>query len=439
MLEITKEMRINCVTHNDMDGVFCGLVIKHKYPQAIVFQTNYGRPVDPNWFDCDVLFVTDFSFDGLNILKDLDSKNNLPTHLVWIDHHIIIDEAEKVGFNPEGLRRKDVSAAHLCWEYCYPEIAIPTVIKYISDYDIWKWHDNINALYFQNAIRNSAISINQKSGTEFFNALLTNQNLLDRFVANGKKIEDFNDLKRKLVCDDGGFHTKIDGVKALACNIKTTNSTIFKFVDRQIKGTPNDVPLRILFAYFSSIRGWRVSVFSNEPEKYSAHEICKKYGGGGHAGAGGFQVSSLKDMPFDIPSSSINSIKVNPIDIFHDLKVAMDMDPIVENGTKTGNTSIVYGYSFGAVVDGFTACCVNDPTGHPSMFYQTAKDSFYQLGVFFNMCKNGWWRYRIYVLDSTINLSDVCSVIPNSVIVDNSVIILKSAPPIPAGGTNGNN
>lgn len=437
MIEITKEMRINCVTHNDMDGVFCGLVIRRKYPQAIVFQTNYGRPIDDRWFDCDVLFVTDYSFDGLKTLQSLDSKGS--PKLVWIDHHIIVDEAIKENFNPEGLRRKDVSAAHLCWEYCYPGTAIPTVIKYISDYDIWKWQDNINALYFQNAIRNSSISINQKSGTEFFNALLTKQNLLDRFVANGKKIEDFNDLRRKLVCDDGGFYTKIDGVPAIACNIKTTNSTIFKFVDEQIKGTPSDVPLRILFAYFSSINGWRVSVFSNDPEKYSAHEICKKYGGGGHAGAGGFQVSSLKDLPFDIPSNSITNSRVDPIDIFHDLKVAMDMDPIVENGAKTGNTSIVYGYSFGALVYGFTACCINDPTGHPSMFYQTAKDSLYQLGVFFNMCKNGWWRYRIYVLDPTINLVDVHNVIPNSVIVDNSVIVITQAPPIPVGGTNGTN
>ena len=144
-------------------------------------------------------------------------------------------------------------------------------------------------------------------------------------------------------------------------------------------------------------------------------------------------------MPFAVPSNSITNSKVDPIDIFHDLKVAMDMDPIVENGAKTGNTSIVYGYSFGALVYGFTACCINDPTGHPSMFYQTAKDSLYQLGVFFNMCKNGWWRYRIYVLDPTISLVDVHNVISNSVIVDNSVIIITQAPPILVGGTNGTN
>lgn len=437
MIEITSLTRINCVTHNDMDGVFSGLVIRHKYPQTIVYQTNYGRNFESNWLDCDVLFVTDYSFDGIKTLQDINNRET--PKLVWIDHHVIVDEAIQQNFNPEGLRRRDVSAACLCWEYCYPNTEIPTVIKYISDYDIWQWKDNINALYFQNAIRNVSISINQKSGTEFFKALLEKQNLLDRFVANGKNIEDYNDLRRKLVCEDGGFYTKIEGMDAIACNIKTTNSTIFKFEDEKLKKEKVDIPFRILFAYFSSINGWRVSVFSNDPEKFSAHEICKKYGGGGHDGAGGFQVSTLDDLPFELPKQEIKRDATYPTDIFHELKVVMDNDPVIESGAKNGGNSIIYGYSFGAVVDGFTACCVNDPTGHPSMFYQTSKDSLYHLGIFYNMNKHGWWRYRIYILDPTLEFDEVIGKIQNGFKVDNSIVVFKSAPPIPVGGTNGSN
>lgn len=429
MFEITPNMRVNCVTHNDMDGVFSGLVVRHRYPQTIVFQTNYGRLIDTNWFDCDVLFVTDFSFDGLERLKSIEHMAS--PKLIWIDHHIIVDEAEQQHFNPEGLRRKDVSAACLCWEYLFPEVKIPTVIKYISDYDIWDWQNNIAALYFQNAIRNQPISINQKSGTEFFNALLTKQSLLDRMVANGKKIEEYNNLRRQLVCDDAAFLTKLGGIPALACNIKTTNSTIFQPLDEKYK----DVPLRILFAYFSSINGYRVSVFSNDP-KYSSHDICKQYGGGGHAGAGGFQVNTVKDLPFELPQKTTTEHR--HIDIFHDLKVAMDMDAAVENNAKNGGKNVIYGYSFGAVVDGYTACCVNDPTGHPSMFYQTAKDSLYQLGIFYNLTNAGDYRYRIYALDPNIDITKVMAATAPSYKIDNSVITFKDTPPIPVGGTNGN-
>ncbi len=114
-MEITSTMRINCVTHNDMDGVFSGLVIRHKYQQTIVYQTNYGRDFEPNWLDCDVLFVTDYSFTGIPKLKEIEDLGH--PKLVWIDHHVIVDEAIQQNFNPEGIRRKDVSAAHLCWEY----------------------------------------------------------------------------------------------------------------------------------------------------------------------------------------------------------------------------------------------------------------------------------------------------------------------------------
>ena len=436
MFEITPQMRVNCVTHNDMDGVFSGLVIRKKYPQAIVYITNYGRNIESYWMDCDVLIVTDYSFDGLKTLMEMENNPNFK--LIWIDHHVITEEAKAQGFCPEGLRRQDVSAACLCWEYCFPNTEIPTVIKYISDYDVWEWQKNPNALYFQNAIRNQPISINQKTGTEFFNALLTDANLLNRFVINGKKIEEYNDLRRKLVCKDGAFVTKLNGIDALACNIKTTNSTIFQPMDKVFA----DYPLRILFAYFSSINGYRVSVFSNQPDKYSCHEICKQYGGGGHDGAGGFQMAKLKDLPFALPDrKELDDSKQFQTDIFHELKAVMDQDAAVENYVKGSNKSIVYGYSFGAVVAGFTACCVNDSTGHPSMFYQAAKDSLYQIGVFYNLMNNGWWRYRIHVLDPSIDIMDVLMKVKNSCLAEQKscVISFNREPPIPVGGSNGTN
>ena len=422
-MEINETTRINCVTHTDMDGIFSGLIVRRRYPNATVFQTNYGRPIDKQWFDCDVLIVTDYTFDNATVMKNLIAVEKI--NLIWIDHHVAIDEAAKIDFNPEGLRRKDVSAAHLCWEYFFPGTEVPTVVKYISDYDIWNWKDNPNALYFQNAIRNLSFNINQKSSMDLFETLITDKGRVDRLVAIGKKIEDYYDLRRELVCRDSAFETTIDGIPALACNIKTTNSLIFKPLEEKYK----NVPLRILFAYFSSINGYRVSVFSGDGKTYSAHAVCSKHGGGGHIGAAGFQVKSLSDLPFALPKQSAETPQVT--DIFHDLKVAMDADTSVENNAKSGGQYVIYGYSFGSVVDGYTACCVNDPTSHPSIFYQAGKDSTYQLGIFYNLVNNGWWRYRIYVLDPTLSIEDVASKIPNSKIVDRSVIVFKTNAPIP--------
>ena len=142
-MQVDPNNTILCVTHNDLDGIFSGMLVKHKYPKAYIFPTNYGKDFDRSKLG-DVTFVTDFSFDSIDTLISLSEQ----TRLIWIDHHAIVDQAASRNFNPEGLRRRDVSAAKLVWEYLHPGEQCPVAVQYVSDYDTWVWDKNINALYF---------------------------------------------------------------------------------------------------------------------------------------------------------------------------------------------------------------------------------------------------------------------------------------------------
>ena len=415
--------RISVITHNDMDGIFCGLIVKQKYPQTVIYTTNYGRPISPDWTNgYDVVFVTDFNFDGLSTMKAMEDCSSYK--LVWIDHHAIIDEAKAAGFNPEGLRRTDVSAAHLVWEYLNPDIPVPRVIKLISDYDIWKWEDNIDAMYFQNTIRNYNIEPMRKEAMKLFNGLLQDDNLLNQMIDSGKIIQAFNEYTNQKLCEEGVFKTSIDGHLALACNTKSANSSLFD----SLTNIYPDIKLRILFAYFSSIDGYRVSVFSLD-DSISANDICAKFKGGGHRGAAGFR-AEINRLPFQVPAP-IGNFPVKPCsEWFMSWKQEMVSNPILEVNALSSGTVMIYSHEVKANINGYSACAINNPTGLVQSFYQTHKQLNYQLGVFWYVTKTGWYKYRIYPLDPRITKVELMNKFPGAMPIDAGIIWYTNRSPL---------
>ena len=395
-MEITPDTRINCVTHTDADGIFCGLILKSKYPQAIVYQSNYGKAMKREWLDCDVLFVTDFSFDGLETLKRLE--NDPRFKFIWIDHHIIIDEAAKSGFNPEGLRNKDVSATHLMWQYLYPNEPIPKVVKLVSDYDTWEWakNGNTDALYFNYALRLCNIEVNKKSSIELFKEMLNDQ-FVEKFINGGMCVSEYIDRKADVIAKDLAFRTEIEGVDAIACNCQTGNSLLLEEYAKT-----NPTPFRIMFAYVGSLeqsperKPCRVSIYSTDPKKYSAYDICKKYGGGGHAGAAGF-TCRWEDLPFRLPSNiSFDHDPVETIanDVYKDM--TKYVSPIQDAYSRSGEEIIVRAYSHESSIGPLKACCVNDPFMHSTAFVYTLKHITHHVGICYHLNNKGQWIYRIH-------------------------------------------
>ena len=83
------------------------------------------------------VYILDFSFDE-PLLREIDA---VAAKLVLLDHHL--SAAEKLtGFQcRNGVVHFDMkkSGAHLAWEFFLPEMALPDLVKYVEDRDIWVW------------------------------------------------------------------------------------------------------------------------------------------------------------------------------------------------------------------------------------------------------------------------------------------------------------
>jgi hypothetical protein len=83
------------------------------------------------------VYVLDFSFP-LPILQGLDAR---AAKLVLLDHHL--SAAEKLsGFQSRcGVVHFDMekSGARLAWEFFHPQQALPDLVRYVEDRDIWVW------------------------------------------------------------------------------------------------------------------------------------------------------------------------------------------------------------------------------------------------------------------------------------------------------------
>lgn len=423
MIEIKPHQTVTCISHVDDDGKFCAFLVKHKYPQTRIYLTNYGKTFDDAMLG-DFTFVTDFSFDSLDTLKQIASKTNL----IWIDHHPVVDVAQREQFSPEGLRSKDVSAAKLTWQYLYPDTPCPIAIQYISDYDTWKWENNLSALYFHYGLGMLDLAPNDRKTERTVEQILVDQDYVERICIIGRKIDNYIKVHNKTVVDDGAFTTLIDGIPAIACNIKNTNSLLFESMNKQY---PN-YPFRILFSYFANIKKYRVSMFTIDPSR-PVNLIANKYGGGGHPAAAGFATTQL---PFETPHSYEQPRYDN---IFAPLAELTYEDPIVRRYSNTGYAPLVWSHQYSIkLANKFSTVCINHPSASLDAFYITGLSNMYTLGLFYFMTNTGWYRYRIYVLDPRLELTDVSKILEKDLpiehtpctVVGNSIWTYCKQPPL---------
>jgi oligoribonuclease NrnB/cAMP/cGMP phosphodiesterase (DHH superfamily) len=101
----TTKIRILCITHEqDVDGLFCGAILKNAFPDTLVFLTNYGHENIKRIADVIRFNVNRSSKSGTIVISDLAlNNNNLEDvksieeaanqskrkgwNLVWLDHH----------------------------------------------------------------------------------------------------------------------------------------------------------------------------------------------------------------------------------------------------------------------------------------------------------------------------------------------------------------
>lgn len=383
--------------HADNDGKACAAIIHELYPKSWCYPVNHNKDVRWDLIDPNVttILIVDFSFP-LQTMKDLKDKYRL----IWIDHHPVVHEYREQGFTCEGKceTTKGRSAAMLVWEYFHPGVNPPWVIKYISDYDTWCFEYGDDTRRFDIALGQLELSPVDKHQQEW-GRLFRDKEFIHKLIQTGKKILDYIEIRNRVVVEDGGFETKINGIPAIACNVKDANSALFSHIDRP------DLPIRILFRYFNNIKKVRVSIYSIDEEHYPANEIAKKYGGNGHPGAAGC-VRDINQLPFQLPpASKIEDLTYD--NILQPITDALHHDPLANKYANQNLLPIIYGSSTPMTICGMKVVAINHPALFTNTWYVTGLNLDYDIGVFWNLCKTGWYRYRFYSLNPDITLEQL--------------------------------
>jgi oligoribonuclease NrnB/cAMP/cGMP phosphodiesterase (DHH superfamily) len=158
---------------------------------------------------------------------------------------------------------------------------MPLVVAMLGRYDVWdfsRYGNDLNKM---------------QSGIRLWDTNPTSDNW-DRWLRISYKADDellrgtialqYRDNYYAGLIKGWSFWVEFEGYKAICCNVGSVSSQLFNSVKE-------DYDLMIPFVFDG--KQWTVSLYTKKDIDCS--EIAKKYGGGGHKKAAGFQ---CKELPF---------------------------------------------------------------------------------------------------------------------------------------------
>jgi uncharacterized protein len=219
------------------------------------------------------VYILDFSFSA-EILRAIEER---AAKLVMLDHHK--SAAEKLsGFSCRcGVVHFDMnkSGARLAWEFFYPEQAVPDLVRFVEDRDIWVWQypqspGFLAALDMEPCEFVRWNEIAQFDATELAQYIERGQAMDEKFrklasvIAESAQPVTFNGLHGLMVNAPGIFHSLIGDI-----------------LSRQ-SGT---------FALMWSIdKNGGVKAGLRSQRSFNCIPLAESMGGGGHAQACGFKM-----------------------------------------------------------------------------------------------------------------------------------------------------
>jgi len=271
---------MKCFYHTDMDGKCAGAIVKKMFGRGEYRPINYKDefPFGEIEKNEDVVIV-DFSLQGDG---DFERLLEITERVVWIDHHkTAIEKHAHLEGRIDGIRRDGISGCELAWEYFYQNRPVPQVVRLLGDYDIWAFNYGDDTEHLQSGIRlysTDAESLN-------WNRWLSPDYEPKEEIEAGRIATKYRDSYYAGLVKEWSFRTTFEGHPAIACNACSVSSQLFDTAD-------GEFDLMIPFAFDGG--QWTISLYTTK-EGVDVSEIAKKYGGGGHNQAAGFQ---CEELPF---------------------------------------------------------------------------------------------------------------------------------------------
>lgn len=241
----------------------------------------YGQPL-PDIGDASDIYIVDFSYPK-DVLIELASRESV-FKVVVLDHHKTAQAALADTDNAvPGLHvvfDMDRSGAMLAWDYWRGGFPAPQLVQYVQDRDLWQWK-----LADSREI-SAAISIELKT-FEIWSLLSTQMEL-----ASGLRF-----MRDRGAAILQAQQTYVSGLASKACFVEiaghfvpAVNSLLFQseIGEELCKQHPESAFGAIWFCQKLGEETWSL----RSRNGFDVSAVAKHYGGGGHAAAAGFRVSS---------------------------------------------------------------------------------------------------------------------------------------------------
>jgi len=219
------------------------------------------------------VYILDFSFSA-PILQGIEER---AAKLVLLDHHK--SAAEKLnGFSCRcGVVHFDMakSGARLAWEFFLPDRAMPDLVRYIEDRDIWVWQ------FPQSAGFLAALDMEPLNFERWAEIALFSPQQLDFFMARGQAMDEkFSKLAADLA--QGAQPITFNGQRGLMVNAPGVFHSLVGEILAKQSGS---------FALLWSVtQGGVVKVGLRSERGFDCIPLAESMHGGGHAQACGFRM-----------------------------------------------------------------------------------------------------------------------------------------------------
>jgi oligoribonuclease NrnB/cAMP/cGMP phosphodiesterase (DHH superfamily) len=298
-------MSIKVYYHSgDLDGWCSGAIVKKFYQdqeiEVEMLPINYGDKflwdvITPD----DTVYMVDFSLP----MEEMDRINEkVSQNFIWIDHHLgAIRDYENTPSRYLaicGNRSPSVAACELTWTYFYRNISIPTFIKLLSDFDVWRHDGKYSWDYIENFQYGfKAKAKDPKIDMKFWEDQFwvsqhedEENSSINCTQMDGKLIKSYIEDRFRSELASRSYKIYWEGHKCLVIN---SDPYIANFMTRCNEFTDCDIAINYCN---NGGKSWIVNLRTNKKE-IDLSEIAKLYKGGGHKSASGF---NCRELPFEV-------------------------------------------------------------------------------------------------------------------------------------------
>lgn len=295
---------MKCFYHDDMDGRCAAFWVRDfaGMEGAEYIAMDYKNPFPMHTIEPDEdVYIVDYSISP----ECMDELLDITSSVIWIDHHKTAIEQYK-NYNQQaikGIRFDGIAACLLTYTYFVTNQMIrdgrdpwsteriaqtaPPFAQLIGDRDVWAWKFGDRTRFFHAGMLAECTHPCSKIWEHAWEHV-------DDIVAQGEIVERYRQQTDKEYVGSFGYFTSFEGHDAFACNKGMASSQLFD--NAGVIAPP------LLITYVWNKDQWTVSLYSTEVD---VSEMAKKYGGGGHKGAAGFQCQELPFNPGDNPFNQI--------------------------------------------------------------------------------------------------------------------------------------